>query len=118
MVRYGALPTNPVRDVARLEGGKVPARALDLDELRDVLGKLDQDEIAARHDLPDLARWYAGTGERTGEGLAVHWHHLDLDAGTVALCRKLQVVPVAAINTFRYTMAGRDETRGPVEDVT
>lgn len=82
-VRHGALPANPVRDVERLEGRKVRARALSLDELADLLAKLDTDETAVRHDLPDLARWYAGTGERTGEGLAVHWHHLDLEAGTV-----------------------------------
>jgi glycerophosphoryl diester phosphodiesterase len=41
----------------------------------------------------------------------------DLDQEAVALCRKLQVTPVAAINTFRYTMAKRDETLGPAEDV-
>jgi integrase len=51
--------------------------------MKDLLHKLDQDEVAKRHDLPDLARWYAGTGFRTGEGLAVHWNHLDLDEGTV-----------------------------------
>jgi integrase len=49
----------------------------------DLLAKLDRDEEAARHDLPDLARWYAGTGERTGEALAVHWRHLNLDEGMV-----------------------------------
>jgi hypothetical protein len=41
----------------------------------------------------------------------------DLDSDAVSLCRKLKVVPVAAINTFRYTMAKRDETTGPAEDV-
>ncbi|RAS62943.1 hypothetical protein C8D87_10791 [Lentzea atacamensis] len=82
-VRHGALRANPVRDVARLEGRKTPSRALAEDEMADLLAKLDADEVAVRHDLPDLVRWYAGTGERTGEGLAVHWFHLDLDAGTV-----------------------------------
>ncbi|WP_367131173.1 tyrosine recombinase XerC [Saccharothrix sp. HUAS TT1] len=82
-VRHGALPANPVRDVGRLEGKKSRPRALSEDELADLLGKLDDDEVAVRQDLPDLARWYAGTGERTGEGLAVHWEHLDLDAGVV-----------------------------------
>ena len=82
-VRHGALASNPVRDVAPLEGRRQRARALSLDELADLLNRLDSDEVAVRHDLPDLARWYAGTGERTGEGLAVHWHHLDLQAGTV-----------------------------------
>ncbi|MFE9745995.1 tyrosine recombinase XerC [Saccharothrix saharensis] len=82
-VRHGALASNPVRDVAPLEGRRTRARALIPEELADLLAKLDSDEEAVRHDLPDLARWYAGTGERTGEGLAVHWHHLDLNAGTV-----------------------------------
>jgi hypothetical protein len=35
----------------------------------------------------------------------------------VTLCRKLKVVPVAAINTFQYTLAKRDEIKGPAEDV-
>jgi integrase len=83
-VRHGALSTNPVRDIARLEGRKTPSQALTVDELADLLSKLDADEEARRHDLPDLVRWYAGTGERTGEALAVHWHHLDLDEGTVS----------------------------------
>jgi hypothetical protein len=41
----------------------------------------------------------------------------DLDAEAVSLCRSLKVIPVAAINTFRYTMAKRDEWNGPAEDV-
>jgi glycerophosphoryl diester phosphodiesterase len=41
----------------------------------------------------------------------------DLDSEAVSLCRRLNVLPVAAINTFRYTMAKRDETKGPAEDV-
>lgn len=34
----------------------------------------------------------------------------------MTLCRKAEVTPVAAINTFRYTMAKRDEWEGPKED--
>lgn len=40
-----------------------------------------------------------------------------LDSETFALCRKLKVEPVAAINTFRYTMEKRDEWKGPAEDI-
>lgn len=40
-----------------------------------------------------------------------------LDAEAVKLCRVHNVVPVAAINTFRYTEAGRDEQKGAEEDV-
>lgn len=70
--------------MVRLEGKKKASRALETEEMKDLPQKLDSDEVAGRHDLPDLARWYAGTGFRTGEGLAVHWDHLDLEAGTVA----------------------------------
>ncbi|WP_223839408.1 site-specific integrase [Saccharopolyspora pogona] len=82
-VRYKAMQVNPVRDMAPLEGRRKASRSLEADEMKDLLRKLDSSEVAIRHDLPDLARWYAGTGFRTGEALAVHWHHLDLDTGTV-----------------------------------
>jgi hypothetical protein len=41
----------------------------------------------------------------------------DLRQESFDLCRKLNVTPVAAINTFRYTMAKRDEWEGPKEDI-
>ncbi|WP_394378613.1 tyrosine recombinase XerC [Saccharopolyspora spinosa] len=82
-VRYKAMQVNPVRDMAPLEGRRKASRSLEAEEMKDLLQKLDSSEVAIRHDLPDLARWYAGTGFRTGKALAVHWHHLDLDAGTV-----------------------------------
>jgi glycerophosphoryl diester phosphodiesterase len=40
----------------------------------------------------------------------------DLNEPSLELCRRHNVTPVAAINTFRYTMAGRDEVKGPEED--
>jgi len=40
----------------------------------------------------------------------------DITPATVALCRKAGIPCVAAINTFRYTMAKRDEWEGPKED--
>jgi glycerophosphoryl diester phosphodiesterase len=39
-----------------------------------------------------------------------------MDEERIALARKAKVVPVASINTFRYTMANRDEELGPKED--
>lgn len=42
----------------------------------------------------------------------------ELDGTAFGLARKLGVAPVAAINTFRYTMAKRDEWEGPKEDIT
>lgn len=81
-VRHGALLANPVRDVPRLEGRKIPSRALTLVEMSELLSKLDANQQAVERDLPDLVRWYVGTGERTGEGLAVRWEHLDLERGS------------------------------------
>ncbi len=39
-----------------------------------------------------------------------------LDEEALELARKNGVVAIAAINTFRYTMANRDEEQGPAED--
>ena len=39
-----------------------------------------------------------------------------LDQFTLNLCRSNRVVAVAALNTFRYTQAGRDEQKGAEED--
>lgn len=41
----------------------------------------------------------------------------DIDQAAFDYARKLNVSPVAAINTFRYTMAKRDEWEGPKEDI-
>lgn len=40
----------------------------------------------------------------------------ELNAESYSLCQKSGVTAVAAINTFRYTMAKRDEWNGPAED--
>jgi glycerophosphoryl diester phosphodiesterase len=42
----------------------------------------------------------------------------DIDEDSVKLCREAGVTAVAAINTFRYTMAKRDEWKGAEEDAT
>lgn len=82
-IRHQAMEVNPVRHMAQLEGRRKVSRSLDVSEMKDLLNKLDTSELAAKHDLPDLVRWYAGTGVRTGEALAVHWANLDLDIGSV-----------------------------------
>jgi integrase len=81
-VRHKAMDTNPVRDARPVETGrrKKPARALTADEVLDIFAKADSDEIAKRQDLPDIMRFYGGTGERTGEAIAVRWEHVDFAA--------------------------------------
>lgn len=85
-VRHGALPSNPVRDVGRIESARRPApRALTAAERAAWLAKLEVDEFAVRRDLPDLTRFMLATGVRLGEALAVYWPDVDLAAGTVTV---------------------------------
>jgi integrase len=83
-VRYGALPSNPVRDADRLRGSptKEP-RALTLDERVLLFKALDQDDVALAGDVPTLLRFMLATGQRIGECLAVLWFEVDLQVGRV-----------------------------------
>jgi integrase len=79
-VQQGAIPSNPVRDDGRIEGGGVAVRALTGEERVEFLARLDADERAAADELPDLIRFMLGTGVRIGEALALRWGQVDLDA--------------------------------------
>ena len=90
LVRRGALPVNPVRDLTPLELDRDrTARALSLEEVRPWLACSTPSEFAQRHDLPELARFMLATGLRLGEALGVTWADLDLAAGTVAVRRTI-----------------------------
>jgi len=83
-VRYGAIPSNPVRDAGRLEGGtRKEPRALTLEERIRLFSALDADDVALRADVPDLARFMLATGQRIGECLGVLWMEVDLVGGRV-----------------------------------
>jgi len=84
-VRYGALASNPVRDAARLEGGRPnkQPRALTAAERVDLFARLATDETAVRYDVADVARFMLATGLRIGECLSLLWMDVDLDAGRV-----------------------------------
>ena len=59
----------------------------------------------------------AEAGEAVAERYFLFELGNDIDQHAFDLARKLNVVPVAAINTFRYTMAKRDEWEGPKQDI-
>jgi integrase len=83
-VRYGAIAVNPVREVDTIEAPpKNPPRALTTEEVTLLRKSLAADQCAVQADLPDLATFMLGTGVRIGEALAVLWHQVDLEAGTV-----------------------------------
>lgn len=90
LVRRGALPVNPVRDLTPLELDRDrTARALSVEEMRAWLAVLDASEFAERHDLPELARFMLATGLRLGETLGVTWADVDLATGTLAVRRTI-----------------------------
>lgn len=64
----------------------------------------------------DLRRW-ADEGQPVSRDYFLFELGSELDQEAVALSRELKVTPVAAINTFRYTMAKRDEWKGAAADV-
>jgi integrase len=85
-VRYGAITSNPVRDVDRIEhNAKKLPRALNADEIRAVRAHLESHELAVKSDLPDLVMFMLGTGVRIGEALAVLGHQLELETGRVKI---------------------------------
>lgn len=86
-VRHGAADFNPVRDVAEIpDEGPPPPRALTLEEVATVRGKLIADPNAVAKDLPDFVDTMLATGVRIGEVCAITWDSLDLDEGTVEIC--------------------------------
>ena len=99
--RYGAIRTNPVRDVGPIPGDtRDPPRALTPTEAVDLWRKLTElartvpekaennrryRQVGCDPDLPDLVLWMLGTGDRVGNALAVHWPWIDLDTATAQL---------------------------------
>jgi hypothetical protein len=81
--RHGAMPNNPVRDVARIARPRKPVRALTSDEAAKLRAAVRADESAALLDPPDLVDFMLGTGLRIGEACAVRWSAVDLTAGVL-----------------------------------
>lgn len=78
-VRYGAIPSNPARDLGRISGSaRRQPRALTVEERQRWVRRLSADRDARRKDLPDLCEFMLATGVRIGEALAVTWDDVDL----------------------------------------
>lgn len=79
-----AIDANPTREAEEIETpDKEPARALTLNEVASMRGKLRHDRRAQARDLPDLVDMMLATGLRIGEVCAITWDSLDLANRTV-----------------------------------
>lgn len=89
-MRHGAIPTNPMCEIERIESRpKKEPRALTPDERVELLRQLRADEKSVRRDLPDLVFFMLATGCRIGEALAVVWSEVNFEAGTVDISSTL-----------------------------
>ncbi len=78
-----ALDRNPVRDAgpARQITPKRLPRSLSVAQAKQLMALLTYDDVAIRHDIPDLVGFMLATGCRIGEACALRWEHLDLKTG-------------------------------------
>ncbi len=110
-VPHEAIASNPVRELDRIEQPKGQRRsrprALILDERRGLLAWLDgtsdnpavlrKQKVARSADLPDLVRFFLGTGLRIGEALATPRLGVNLDGSPVHGADGEQRVPAVTI---------------------
>jgi integrase len=83
--RHGAVPANPVRDIARVASKREAVRGMSVDDvkiLRKQLREYDAGTYKHGHqretDLADVVDMLLATGVRTGEVLAITWSDIDL----------------------------------------
>jgi integrase len=110
-VLHGALTTNPVSELERIESPKgakkAPPRGLTVEERRQLLEFVDSDKTAQRADLPDLIRFALGSGLRIGELCAVRWIDLNLQGLPIVSDRDMRLVPVVAVRQNVYPIKGK-----------
>lgn len=114
-VRAGALPSNPVRDIARVAGERKATPRVMTQMERDLwVAAMADDEAAIRNDLPDLTRFMLGTAARIGETLALAFTDVDIGAKTVAIDHNLVRIPGKGLHRMKTkTTAGERTLRLP-----
>lgn len=84
--RYDAIDANPTREAETIDKpAKTPARALTIDEVGLMRGKLRNDRKSRERDLCDFVDMLLATGVRIGEICAIRWDDLDLVGRTVKI---------------------------------
>lgn len=84
--RSEAIKSNPVRELeATTSSGSHGSVAIPIADLPGILDRVRADARLQEMDMVDLVVFLAGTGVRIGEGCAVAWPDVDLDAGIVEI---------------------------------
>jgi integrase len=99
--RMGAIRSNPTRDASPIEGEKKDIRALTADERSELMAKLDADEVAESHDIPDLVAFLLGTGCRIGEAIAAEAAAVDWNDRTITI--NANIVRVRGVGLVRHS---------------
>lgn len=101
-VLAGALDTNPVHNVSRIESKAPPkgAPAVTADELARLLAALEASDACRKADIADPIVMLAATGLRRGELLALRWRDVDIKAGTVTVAGKVVRVKGEGLRRF------------------
>lgn len=115
--RSDAVKSNPVRELAPVEGKAVGASPVPLTELPGLLEKVRADQRLREMDMVDLVEFIAGTGCRISEAIGLDWEDVDLEAGTVTI-RKSKTTAgerrIAVPAAVRASLAARERRDGPV----
>jgi integrase len=105
-VRYGAIRTNPVRDVERIEGQpKRKPRALTKEEREAWFEQIRNDKAAVQADLPDLTTFMLATGVRIGESLGLLWSQVNFRTGEIEITH--QIIRVSSEGLIRTRTKSR-----------
>lgn len=110
-VLHKAIPTNPTRELERIESPKghraAPPRGLTAEERRRLLDFVDTNKVAINADFPDLIRFALGSGLRIGELCALRWMDVNLSGLPVVTDDDMRLVPVAAVRQNVYPVKGK-----------
>jgi integrase len=76
--RFGAIESNPIRDVGLVEQIRKPVEVLNLEQMRAFRAFIAAHPLAIETDIVDVIDFLLGTGVRIGEGLAMQWPSITL----------------------------------------
>lgn len=110
--RSDAIRTNPVRELAPIEGSGDGAIPIPLAALPGLLEKVRGDERLQQLDMVDLVEFIAGTGVRISEAIGLDWEDVDGEVVTIRKSKttagERRIVVPAAVSAMLARRERRD----------